>query len=235
MGYHIHKPIYQINLYLKIETASLCTNCTVEHMLSVQGGVENPVLLCVTSQSELLQRFSLDSKQHLWICPESTSYDAVSYLDDQYQSGKSASRFDAKVSTEWWYKNSHDTDNDVFFAWCVYKSALSFFLLCFWTISSQIFSDWWTWWPRWWTNQCQLSIGFWTQTKRCQRFFVLLSDCLIFVLFCAFTNQVCQGPNNANNPYVWLKIEAIGTFQVASFFLLSESFGHQTLTGARKR
>ena len=187
MGYHIHKPIYQINLYLEIWTiltASLCTNCTVEHMLSVQGELKIQ-FYCVWLPSLNSSKGSLftspNSKQHF--CPENTSYDALSYLDDQYQSGKSASRFDAKVSTEWWYKKSHDTDNDVFFAWCVYKSALSFFLLCFWTISSQIFSDWWTWWPRWWTNQCQRSTGFWTQTKRCQRFFVLLFDCLIFVSF----------------------------------------------------
>ena len=126
---------------------------------------------------------STNTKQQISeICPESTSHNAVSYLDDQYQSGKSASRFDAKVSTKWWYKNSHDTDNDVFFTWCVYKSELSFPPSAFGHFPI-IFSGWWTWWPRWWTNQCQLSIGFWTQTKRCQRFFVLLFDCLIFVLF----------------------------------------------------
>ena len=78
---HPQTKISNIYLYLEIATilvALLCTNCTLEHLLSVQGGVENPVLLCVTSQSELLYRFSLDitkqqtallSRKHILRCP----------------------------------------------------------------------------------------------------------------------------------------------------------------------
>ena len=45
--------------------------------------------------------------------------------------------------------------------------------------------------------------------------------------------KITQGPNNAAAPFVWLKIEAIGTFKVL-FICLDYFIQKSNVTGARK-